>query len=321
MRFFENHRLPKPFVFGLLMAASFVTAMLPPETLAYMRGLAQPLGLPQWLAQTASHQTQRAAMTLLSRRVPSEQFERLAAERDALQTEIATLRYWNGQLQSTVAELANVRKMGFPAHGTLIPARVLGMDAAPGRDSMSVGKGDMQKVEKNDWVISSLTVGAGTDQGVEPLTHVLGRQYLIGWVEQVAPLTSRVILLSDKLAGKSRPRKVLISPNDLSSRPAEDETKVFILEPFGGGRMIIRDIPRLLVETGQVRAGDLVTSVPDDTRLPIAVVIGPIEDLRPNRDNPVCFNAVVRHMVDPASLSEVLIVDLSQPAASPPGPP
>ena len=85
--------------------------------------------------------------------------------------------------------------------------------------------------------------------------------------------------------------------------------------------MIIRDIPRLLVETGQVRAGDLVTSVPDDTRLPIAVVIGPIEDLRPNRDNPVCFNAVVRHMVDPASLSEVLIVDLSQPAASPPGPP
>ena len=85
--------------------------------------------------------------------------------------------------------------------------------------------------------------------------------------------------------------------------------------------MIIRDVPRRMVEAGQVQVGDLVTSTPDDTRLPLSVVIGRIEDLQPNRDKPICFDAVVRHMANPASLSEVFIVDLSQPASAPPASP
>ncbi len=316
MRFLENHRLPKPVLFALLMTASFITMMLPAETLARLRSLAQPLGLPQWLMQTAALEAHRTAMTLVSRTVPADQYRQLEIERGALLNELAALRYQNTQLQTTVAELANVRRMGFPAHETLIPARVLAVDAAPGRDSMLVSKGNLQDVEEGRWVVSSLTVGAGTNEGVEPQTHVLGRQYLIGWVDQVSLLTSRVILLSDKVAGKSRPRRVLISPTSSSSRPAEADQDVFVLEPYGGGRMIIRDIPRRMVEAGQVQVGDLVTSAPDDTRLPIAIVIGPIEDLRPNRDKPICFDAIVRHMVDPASLSEVIIVGSAQPDSS-----
>ncbi|MGQ9650670.1 MAG: rod shape-determining protein MreC [Phycisphaerae bacterium] len=317
MRFFEDHRLPKPVLFGLLMAASFVMTMLPTETLSRLRGLAQLLGLPQWLMQTATLETHRTAMTLISRNVTMDQYQQLEIERDALLNEIAALRYQNLQLQTTVEELANVRSMGFPREGTLIPARVLAMDAAPGRDTMLVAKGNLQNVEKDDWVVSSLTVGAGANEGVKPQSHVLGRQCLIGWVDQTNLLTSRVILLSDKLAGKSRPRRVLIQAAGSSSRPSEVQPEVFVLEPHGGGRMIIRDIPRRMVDAGLIQVGDLVTSAPDDTRLPLAVVIGPIEDLQPNRDKPICFDALVRHMIDPASLSEVIIVDSSQPASLP----
>lgn len=315
MRFFEDHRLPKPVLFGLLMAASFIMAMLPTETLSRLRGIGQPLGLPQWLMQKATLETHRTATTLISRNVPVDEYQQLEIERDALLNEIATLRYQNAQLQTTVEELANVRSMGFPREGTLIPARVLAMDAAPGRDTMLVAKGNLQKVEKDDWVVSSLTVGAGANEGVKPQSHVLGRQCLIGWVDQTNLLTSRVILLSDKLAGKSRPRRVLIHAAGPSSRPSEVQPEVFVLEPHGGGRMIIRDIPRRMVDAGQIQVGDLVTSAPDDTRLPLAVVIGPIEDLQPNRDKPICFDALVRHMIDPASLSEVIIVDSSHPAS------
>lgn len=319
MRFFETHRLPRPVLFVLLMAASFIAMMLPAETVARFRSLAQPLALPQWLTHAAASEAHRAAAVLLSRPVPAERYHQVTGERDALLNEIAALRHQNSQLQATVAELVNVRKQGFPAHGTLIPARVLGMDAAPGRESIIVGKGNIQKVEKSDWVVSSLTVGAGSNQGVEPQDQVLGRQYLIGWVEEVSPLTSRVVLLSDKPAGKARPRKVLISPPDPASRPSEGEPHTLTLEPLGGGKMIITDIPRWMVDGGQVCVGDLVTSAPDDTRLPLAVVIGSIEELRLNRDQPICYDAVVRHMVDPASLTQVLIVDLSPPPEPPPG--
>lgn len=317
MRFLEDHRVPKPVFFGLLMAVSLITTMLPTETLSRLRSLAQPLGLPQWLMQTATLETHRTAVKLISRNVPVDQYQQLEIERDALLSEIATLRYQNAQLQTTVAELANVRGMGFPRQGTLIPARVLAMDAAPGRDTMLAGKGSLQNVEKGDWVVSNLTVEAGVNQGVKPQSHVLGHQFLIGWVDQANLLTSRVILLSDKLAGKSRPRRVLIHPAGPSSRPSEVQPEVFVLEPYGGGRMIIRDIPRRMVDAGQIQVGDLVTSAPDDTRLPLAVVIGPIEDLQANRDKPICFDALVRHMIDPSSLSEVIIVDSSQPDSLP----
>jgi len=320
MRFFEDHRLPKPVLFALLMTASLVAMMLPAETLARLRGLSQPLGLPQWLMQTGSLEVHRTAMELISRNIPADRYRQLELERDALLNETATLRHQNTQLQTTIAELANVRRMGLPAHESLIPARVLAMDAVSGRDSMLVSKGDLQNVGKNDWVVSNLTVGAGTHEGVEIQAHVLGHQCLIGWVDQTALLTSRVVLLSDKLAGKSRPRRVLIGPADASSRPAQAQPDVFVLEPYGGGRMIIRDIPRRMVEAGQIQVGDLVTSAPDDTRLPIAVVIGPIDDLQPNRDKPICFDALVRHMIDPASLSEVIIVGSAQTDSSTPVP-
>jgi len=80
--------------------------------------------------------------------------------------------------------------------------------------------------------------------------------------------------------------------------------------------MIITDIPKWMVEGDQVRVGDLVSSAPDDTRLPLAVVIGTIEELRLNRDQPICYDGIVRHMVDPATLTQVLIVDLSPPEPS-----
>jgi cell shape-determining protein MreC len=311
----EIYRPPRPVVFALLMVASFVTMMLPPESLSAVRNLTQPLAALQLLSFEASQELDRIKNHVIRRPVSAAQHDELVAERDALRRENVALHDQNAQLQATISELAGLRKQGFPAHGLLIPARVIALDAAPGRESLVAGKGDLQKVEQNDWVVSKMRVNAGSEEGVSEQSSVLARQCLIGWVDQVAPLTSRVVLLSDRLA--NRRRKVLIVPGNGREMPPSENPDIFALEPLGGGKMIITDIPAAMVDSGRVGIGDLVTSPPDDSKLPLAVVIGPITDLKLNREKPVVYDAIVSHMVDPKSLSQVFIVDLSAPATLP----
>jgi hypothetical protein len=63
-------------------------------------------------------------------------------------------------------------------------------------------KGRSATVNPGDWVASRVAVQAGSHQGVRDDLRVLGRETLIGWVEQTAPYLSRVVLLSDKFSNR-----------------------------------------------------------------------------------------------------------------------
>ena len=245
--------------------------------------------------------------------VPTAEYDKVVGEKLAAETEAASLRQRVGELETTVQSLTRLHKRGFPTAGTLIPARVIATDAA-GRDSLLLGKADLKNVRSGDWVASRMMVQAGAQDGVHDQLAVIGNECLIGYVEQTGPLAARVVLLSDRAANKAMRVRIVPRDRKRSALVAGGKYVNFALEGAGQGRMRIPDIPREYVDTGKIKAGDLITSDPNNPRLPLAMVLGEVKELTHVKDKPVFYQAIVTPLSDPKNLSQVFIVDLSASA-------
>ncbi len=308
-------------VFLLLMAASALLLAVPTEYVSRPAGeVAQLIALPQWAVHQATLSATRPLKALAHQHMTAEEQARLDEANKGLENENAALRQEIRTLRQTLGELTMLRRKGLPDDGVILPAEVVAGDAAPRQDSFLVSQGRLRGVKHRDWVASRLFVQAGKQDGVTENAAVLARECLIGWVEQTASLTSRVVLLSDPTANRGirahiahydpqtgEPRQVLVD-----NRSAE-----FILRGAGSGKMIIRDIKDDFVKGGYVAVGDLVLSDEYDPKLGQSLVIGEIEELRHNRQQPLLYDAVVRHRFDPSTLNQVLIVDRSRGATAP----
>jgi len=309
------HMPSKPTIFAMLMLASAVLLVVPADVLGPARNMTQLIALPQWALQRATHKATEPIKALTREPLTAEQQGQMLHDKQGLENENVALRQQIEALKRAVEELALLRRQGFPEAGVLIPAPVVALDAAPRRDSLLLGKGQLKGIRREDWVASRLFVQVGEQDGVRRQLAVLARESLIGWVEQTTPLTSRVVLLSDAYA--SRPMRVYLAHFDAAARrhlqvTAEGRVAPFALHGIGGGKMIVADIDRTFIDAGVIAVGDLVTSDPHDPKLPLAMVVGEIIELRQNEDKPLFYDAVVRHRYDPKALSRVLIVDLSR---------
>lgn len=298
----------------MLLGASAVLILLPREYLAPARNMTQLVALPQYALSRASQGVTKSADVLRGEPVPAARHVEAVRARQAAENENVALRQQVVQLQAMVAELQQLRSRSrFPTEGRLIPARVVGWDAAPGRDSMALLKSRHDEARPGDWVASSLAVQAGTDDGVRNELRVLARETLIGWIEQAAPFTARVALLSD--AHSNRKWRVHIAAVGRDDRPPEFVTDRgqpadFALEGIGDGRMRLLDVNARFVDQGLIRVGDVVTTDGHDPKLPLAMVIGEIVELQQVKKQPLLYHAVVRHRCEPRELSQVLIVDI-----------
>lgn len=310
-----------PVLFVLLMAASVASMIWPNNPFGFLRTFTQILAIPQMGVAAANHFVAGRVQALHSKPVPPDEHAELVRQKQALENVNAAQAQRIHQLQATVEQLTRIRGRGFPSDGLLIPARVIAQDATPGRDSLLVGKGRAQNVQPGDWVTSSLLVDAGSEDGVRDQTAVLSREYLVGWVESTTPLTSRIVLLTDRLA--SHPIRVNLARRGEAAAVLSPEGKPisFVLEGAGSGWMRIPDIPADLVESGRVRVGDQVLTDAHNPWLPMTMMVGTIESLERPRDQqkPLFFDARVRNPCEPATLSQVFVVDLTQTAlAAPP---
>ena len=299
----------------MLMAGSIICLALPRDWLLPAREMTQLIALPQYAVNRAADRATDPVQTVRRRTVPADEHARLTERLQNLENELATLRLQGIQQEAMLEELTGVRHLpGFPADGLLIPASVVAPDAAPGRESLLVSKGRRHKVQPGDWVTSWLDVTAGAADGVHRDLAVLARQTLIGWVEQVSSHTSRVVLLSDPAANKAW--RVHVAQADTCQFVADlkDHRKPadFALRGIGRGQMRIADIDARFVDSKTIRLGDLVTWDERDPRLPLALVIGEITDLRQDPQQPLLYEATLRHRHDPKQLDQVLIVDLSR---------
>ncbi|HSA29021.1 MAG TPA: rod shape-determining protein MreC [Phycisphaerae bacterium] len=305
----------KPTIFMILMLLSGVSVFLPPDLFGPARVLTQLVAVPQWAAQRATQHVAEPIQALAAKPMAAEELVRLQRQDLALENENTVLRQQVYELQLTVQELTLLRRQSLQRDGIILPAPVVALDAAPGRDSMLLGKGKVQGAKREDWVASRLLVQVGQQDGVQGEEAVLARETLIGRIEETSPLTSRVVLLSDPYT--NRAMKVRIMHFDHSSQRYLQVTSggriaEFVLRGAGAGRMVVPDIRKDFTDAGVVAVGDLVTSDPQDPRLPLGMVIGEITELRHNKDNPLLHDAMVQHRYDPKNLSQVYIVDLSR---------
>jgi len=319
---YHRIRMPsKPTVFVMLMLASLVLMMIPIDVLRPARSMTQLIALPQWAVQRATHTATEPIKALTRETLTPTQQNQMLREMQSLENENIVLRQQIEALRLTIEELTLLRQQGVPETVALIPAPVIALDAAPRRDSLLLGKGDRNDIKEGDWVASRLFVQIGEQAGVHrdsavlARENILARENLIGWVEETTGSTSRIVLLSDAYA--NRPMRVHLAHFDPEAQrylqvTVEDKVAPFALRGIGGGKMMIADIDRAFIDADVVAVGDMVTSDPNDPRLPHAMVVGEIVEIRQNKDKPLFYDAFVCHRYNPKALRQVLIVDLNQ---------
>lgn len=252
--------------------------------------------------------------------VPPETHLALQREKRALEHQVVALATRVRSLEDEVALLTATRlwdvdnaRLG--ARGRLIPAKVIHLDILFWRDSRLVRAGTLQGVRRGAPVTSAqFTIDRGKEAGLRNgLAIVLG-ETLIGFVEQAGTHTARVKLLSD-VSVQMKVRVGRLMPNGFVPREG-----FFWLIGRGHGLMELRDLQRDQVRQGLIAPGDIVLSDPTSSLLPVAMVIGKIVRIDPDRTNPLLSIATVAGESQPVSLQRVYVYDPqseSKPAPDP----
>jgi cell shape-determining protein MreC len=310
-------RLPsKPIVFVTLMAVSLLAVVVPGDPFGALRNVTQILALPQTYFNKARLLTAESAQSARQAPVDQETYRKLQRQKTASELAVVSLSRRIQDLETQLEQVTHIRQQGFPAEGTLIPARILAADAAVGRNGLLVSKGTAARATSGDWVASSFFVDAGANDGAVDQAAVLSQEFLIGWVGKALPVTSRVVLLTDRLADNPIRVNIINPRNEFRPVSSQGMALPFVLEGAGGGLMRIREIPASHVEQKNIQTGDLVMSDPNNPWLPVAMMIGKIETLELVRDHekPLYYDATVLAPYDASMLSHVFIVDLSRAA-------
>ena len=220
----------------------------------------------------------------------------------SLSARVAELEDEVGRLAATRSWEVTGRRLGMK--GTLQAARIVAGDILPWRDSRLVTQGAVHGVKTGAAVASALfTINRGSSVGMRSGLAVLESEVFIGDVDQVGTHSARVRLVTDignevkvRIARRTNER---IIPID----------RFFWMVGRGRGVAHVTDLERREVESGLVQAGDWVLTDGESSALPMSMVIGRIESLEPDHDNPLLSYAVLQSAVDMAGLRKVYIFD------------
>lgn len=292
-------------VFAVLAVAFF---LLPTIWTAPLVTLVQPLLPMQYAAATVSDAWyELSSDDKLD--LPAEQADALNRELAAYRHRVAVLSQRQAELESEVAGLRATREWNvdgrrFGNSGRLIPAQVLAEDLLSWRDSRWIAAGALQGVRREDGVLSShFSIGIEDAAEVRDGMAVMQAEALIGFVDQVGTHAARVRLLTDP-AVQMKVRTGRWVEGEFIALAGE-----FWLVGRGNGKMILRDLDRRDVESGRIQVGDAVLSDPEGTRLPVAMVIGRIGALSPDRNNALLATAVVEPVLPSKGLRRVQVFD------------
>lgn len=206
------------------------------------------------------------------------------------------------------------RRIG--ARGRLIPARVLTDDLLAWRASRLIDGGTSRGISVGDAVTTAeFSIEPVEGEGVRGGLAVLTGEVLVGVVAQAGSQAARVRLLSDPDSA------MRVRVGRLTEQGFEGSSRYYWLVGLGPGRMELKDAETRDVESGAIRAGDLVLSDPEDELLPAAMMIGRVISVDENREKPLFAVVRVGAAVEEKSLRRVFVFDPgfeSDPAAAPP---
>ncbi len=283
-------------LFAMLMVAAAVAAMLPAHWTRWINGILQPA---YWLTMPVSRTTRavESAGERISRDAPTRR------QYDTLRTENARLRRQVHHQQITIAEMnrlladaTGIRDQLVDPDARIIIAPVLGYDASPQRESLTIGKGSRQGVRTGDWVAAGMPL-AHQDSGESALL----RQWLVGRVSEVQALVSRVQLTTD---------------------PAFGPVLAWAAHPTATGRWQLAERECALVGTGHAmmridrspadfrKDGNAFVLIPLAHPRPMALVAGTITDAQ-MLETGLHYNLDVRPVGDARRLNYVYVISLS----------
>lgn len=288
------------------MAVSLIGLFIPGRLLRPAKNPLQLLAAMQWAVHDQASAVEEAVRTHVRTAVSGEEFDRVDRERAALENRLVAMEAQIAELQQALEAVSGWRARGLPSSTRLISARVVSADAIGWRESIQIDRGSSDGVAVGDWVVSHgfpPPAGGGDKPGGDRLSS----ECLLGQVAETAPLTSRVILLSDPyLRPPTRVRVARLEAGRISG--PEDG---LVLYGAGGGAMTVPDVPASLCDAGKVRVGDLVITTRGEARLPIPMVVGRIERIDRDPKNPLLYRLSVRPRLDTRAIRQAYVVSMS----------
>jgi rod shape-determining protein MreC len=291
-------------IFIGLLALSILALVLPSSYTHGLISCVQPLSPFQAMANSAANSIEDSLAGPPVPTVTSVEFEQVLRAKEAAEHQLASIARQNEALEARNRELTAIRQLGLDERGELIPANVIGEDLIAHRESRTVDRGTVARVSRGAAVVSNhFSATAGTTRGVGEGLPVLASEALVGTVVQVGTHTCRVRLLTDAstLMAVTISQRRGVVPRPLDRR--------FILRGTGGGQLEVRDVAQGYINRGDIRAGDMVMTVGDSDELPVPVIIGTVETIRPDPDNGTLFILDVRPAIEPDQLRRVYIVN------------
>lgn len=293
-------RLSKPTVFALLMIGAVLTALLPARWTGCADALLQPVSPLIWAVSTGTAGV-RDGLEELPRTPPSpQQFAELTAENERLRRQVGHQHVRIFELEQIVAELTELRDQFVDLRAKIVIGRVVGRDASPNREMITIDKGSRQGIKAGDWVAAGLARDVMAPE-LSAQDAVL-RQWLLGRVEDAQPYISRVQLATDPRFGTER-AWVAKPVEDGTWQPARRQCGLI---GVGNGRMRILQASENYLDTGYT-----VVLLPLSYPQPSALAVGRVVDAQ-MLETGLHFDLGVEPWGDPASATYVYVISLPE---------
>ncbi len=284
-------RLPsKANTFVILMVVSAV-ALLVQKWTGSVRGLFQPLALPQWVMSKFSRDAHDKVAGLLEPKITQEEARRLQQENESLRRLLADQQALADTLARQVAELSNLREQWPDSQARVVLAAVVAYDADRRRESLLIALDD----RTGPLMRSGLWVVAGLHE--TPTRELLGERWLVGRIEEVQSRVARVQLVTDPKF------KVAVQFGILTEKGWALADEACFLQGRGGGRMLAFPATR-----DYYAAGYRMVVVPPAADLPLRLSLGKIESSSVNADSSKCYDLTVVPWAPAESLTHVYVL-------------
>lgn len=285
-------------LFTLAMLVALLMSIAPPAWTGWLRYPVQVLAWMQQLVSGASRQVSGVAAPAPGAPLTPQQAAELLQSNEELRRQLAHQDLELRQLEEQLEQVTGLRDQLGAARAKIRIAAVVGFDAAPGRHVLTISEGShtVTGLRPGLWVAAGVAhTGGEATRGRE----LLARQWLVGRISEVQPLTSRVQLVTDSGFGPIRVQAASVNPDGRLELRAEQALLV------GGGPagMTIERSPQDYMATGA-----RIVVVPASPDLPVPLTIGEVVASRRVPEAAMFYDLNVRPFMDLRAVRVVYVI-------------
>lgn len=282
------------------MVVAAVLALLPTRWTACTNGLMQPVSPITWVLSGGTRRARTAADNLTGPAPTPEDFERVRQAHERLTRRIGQQQVQIAELEQVVADLSGLRDQLADPRTKIIFAAVLGGDASPQRETLTISMGSHHGVKVGDWVAAGLP--ATERDPAATGRELLLQQWLIGMVSATQAYSSRVQLATDPEFGT----QLVWLAKPLPDNTWEVAERGCGLVGLGHGRMRVDRAP-----ADYLGAGHTIVLAPLRHPQPLALAIGRIVAREP-LETGMHYNFEVEPWADARELSHVYVISFGE---------